>query len=415
MNLKWKISEDRDGLRVWFRVEGYEQPQSIRFRRGTPKHDIEARVEDRIKKLKLITQSASEPTKRGFVADVDRYLKLAGVQRLPTIKERTRHMQRFAAHFGSRDRLSVTKQELEALLGEWQREEEWAAGTFNKHLSALKHFYNALDDPEGRLPNPARKITQQEEPEPTPRAIPYETIHAIFDAMGRRDIVSPPVDAQIRHLYDRGLTRTAIAKRVGYSKETVGKVLRRPPLAEQEQSLAQIRLRVIAFTGLRHGQVAKLRPEHYDRAGRRVWVTGTKKTNSFWKPLDDLGIEALDQLAAADAWGEFARKSLHRAWRTALDRLGLPLTLRPYDLRHSYLTAAYLASGDLLAVKAISGHRQLRTVERYTLAGVDPKAVETVAKMAERMQRKPQMSPEAVTGAKRQKLTLVVSNRREAS
>ena len=193
--------------------------------------------------------------------------------------------------------------------------------------------------------------------------------------------------------------------------------MKRPPMRDgDEEALAELRLRVIAFTGLRHGQLEKLRPEDYDRDGRRIWVTGTKKTNSFWKPLDDFGVDAIDRLAAANAWGRFNRKSLHRAWKTALGRVGLPLTLRPYDLRHSYLTAAYLASGDVLAVKALSGHRQLRTVERYTKAAVDPKAVEAVEKMTDYMQRRPtQMSPVAVTGKKERKLRLAASDGQKVS
>ena len=120
-------------------------------------------------------------------------------------------------------------------------------GTFNRYLTALKHFYNSLDDAQGRLP--------------------------------------PEVDAEIRSLCASGLTRKAIAAQVGFSRETVGKALKRKPAKPgDEESLATIRLRVIAFTGLRHGQVAKLRPDHYERAdvtGGRHRKTETEVTPGF--------------------------------------------------------------------------------------------------------------------------------------
>ncbi len=59
-----------------------------------------------------------------------------------------------------------------------------------------------------------------------------------------------------------------------------------------------------------------------------------------------------------------------------------PDTLRPYDLRHSYLTEVYLATGDLGAVQAIGGHRQQRTVQRYTGAAVNPLALAAESEVA---------------------------------
>ena len=216
--------------------------------------------------------------------------------------------------------------------------------------------------------------------------------------MGRRDTVPADVDAEIRRLKGLGLTRIAIADTVGFSKETIGKVLKRaaPESDDSARSLAEARLRVIAFTGMRHGQIASLRPEHYERGNKRVLVRAAKGNRTFWKPLDDLGIDAMDRFAAADAWGPFDRKSLYRAFKTALRRAGLPEAARPYDLRHSYLTAAYQASGDILAVKTLSGHSQLRTLERYTRAVTDKRAEQVVEQMSDTLRR--QDSLKNVTG-----------------
>jgi len=119
MNLKWTISEDDHGLRVWFRVPGYKNAQSRRFPRGTPKHVIEGAIDGRIKELLARAAAVPERAKRGVTADVERYLALAQVQRMPTFKERKRHLERLAEHFGARDRLDITKQDIETVLGRW--------------------------------------------------------------------------------------------------------------------------------------------------------------------------------------------------------------------------------------------------------------------------------------------------------
>lgn len=418
MNLRYRVSEDQDGLRVFFRVKGYPNAKSMRFKRGTPKGKIDEAVEGRIRELKDALRAAGGGAVGTFAADVERYMRLPGVRRLRTHNERKNQLALFTTRFGTRNRLTITKQELETALGDWQTANEWSAGTFNKYVTAIKHFYNGLDDPDGRLPNPARRIDRQAEPDPLPRALTYEKIHELFDAMGRRDAVPPEADAEIRRLFAVGLTRLAIAQRVGFSKETVGKVLKRPAAsADADASLAEVRLRVIAFTGMRHGQVARLEPENYDRDARRVLVPSAKGNRSFWKPLDELGVDAMDRFVSANAWGPFDRKSLHRAFKTALKRLGLPQTIRPYDLRHSYLTAAYEASGDILAVKTLSGHTQLRTLERYTKGATDKRAEHVVALMSPSLAKKagksgsgPETSPESVTGQTRAALRLVVNN-----
>jgi len=42
----------------------------------------------------------------------------------------------------------------------------------------------------------------------------------------------------------------------------------------------------------------------------------------------------------------------------------------PYDLRHSFGTAIYRATGDLKITKELMGHSAIRMTERYTLAAV---------------------------------------------
>ena len=142
--------------------------------------------------MKDAIRGAEGPTPGTFASDVERYLKLPGVRRLSTFTQRSNHLALFVERFGRRNRLTITKQELETALGDWQTERKWTPGTFNKYVTAIKHFYNELDDPDGRLVNPSRKIERQAEPEPLPRALSYEQVHQIFDEMGAGSENSDP-------------------------------------------------------------------------------------------------------------------------------------------------------------------------------------------------------------------------------
>jgi integrase len=44
--------------------------------------------------------------------------------------------------------------------------------------------------------------------------------------------------------------------------------------------------------------------------------------------------------------------------------------LRPYDLRHSFGSAVYAATGDLRAAQQLLGHASQRMTDRYTLSAV---------------------------------------------
>ena len=57
--------------------------------------------------------------------------------------------------------------------------------------------------------------------------------------------------------------------------------------------------------------------------------------------------------------------------------------VRPYDLRHSYLTMTYLASEDIHATQKMGQHSDPRMTNRYTLAAVDPRLKAAAARLAQ--------------------------------
>ena len=61
--------------------------------------------------------------------------------------------------------------------------------------------------------------------------------------------------------------------------------------------------------------------------------------------------------------------------------------LRPYDLRHSFGTAVYAATGDLRATQRLLGHASRTTTDRYTLAAV-PDRLKSAVGQVEKLQRR---------------------------
>lgn len=380
--IKPKITEKANGSRrAVFRVKGYAKPQTLTFAKGTGNREIYEAVDKRAGELKaqLRTAGATADGRTGFTADVDRYLALPGVADMPTRSERETHLRTLADRFfHHRNRLDITKQEIETALATLQKERGWEASTFNKWLTALKCFYNRLEDPNAAQPNPARKIHKQREPEAMPRAVDYAVIVRVLErlkptAQGKIDYRA---EHEARRLLAEGGAKTHVAARLGVSEAAIRKLAARPrrerPASAEVERLA---LRGIAFTGLRHSQIKKLRPEHFDSAHSRVWVTASKKGGgdaSFWKPLEPLGVAVLREWFALSPRGSsFDNHNARRQWRAACKAEGLTTIPRPYDLRHSYLTEAYLACRSLSALKAHSGHRRNETLERYTKAAED--------------------------------------------
>ena len=116
----------------------------------------------------------------------------------------------------------------------------------------------------------------------------------------------------------------------------------------------------------------RLRPGDVRWDSGAVFVAGRRKgqgTKGQTLPLTSQGLAALQQFDELDCWGQFSTSSMWKSFQRACTRLGLH-GLRPYDLRHSFGTAVYAATGDLRATQRLLGHASRVTTDRYTLAAV---------------------------------------------
>lgn len=288
--------------------------------------------------------------------------------------------------FGELPRAAITPLQVRiALAGFASR---FSPKTVKELRRLLGWVYTTLDGPEGR--NPVRGVKGPRVRYDDPRGIDYAIIQRIFDAMP-----------------DRG--------RAEKGKE-------RPDV-----SLTKIRLRVMAYTGLHQSELAKLRPQDLDLARRRLWIHPRVKgagTEGAWHALTDHAIEALRDFATAPAFGRFSTRSMSKSWAVALrgaraewqrtERTPWPVNAdaRPYDLRHSFGTAVYLAEGDIRAAQEMLRHRQGSTTARYTRAGVTARVESAVSALGAFLPRAtPTGDPTSVT--KRPPMTRRQPNQRD--
>jgi integrase len=284
-----------------------------------------------------------------FEADAKRYLK--AIAALPTFTERARHIELWIDAFGVRRRDSIRPAEIRAIRDRWLTEprqsadhaqplgQPLAAGTVNKRLRALSNLWRVLDGKQAY--NPVRDVDEAREPQPIPRALDYQTIEAI----------------------------------IGQMRETQGGQWKRPtPFGWAPKaglvSLAKIRVRILAYTGLSPSTLMRLKPADVDLARRLVCLPARRKGRGVAGtvvPLLPPAAEAFQQLAARKAFGPFNLRSVRYAFTRAAARAKVS-GVRLQDLRHSLATIAYELTGSLDVVMALLQHASPATTKRYVLA-----------------------------------------------
>jgi integrase len=309
------ITRSAKGWRLCVQVQGRQYRK--RFPPSTSQQTVEAALLKARQRQPAGRQSQKPDT---FAADVTRYLSdhYAGNAGLD---ERTRHLALWRSALGDDTRRDdITRDDVARVLNGW-RQLGLAADTCNKRRTALLALYHALDGKGGS--NPVRDIPKFRAPDPLPRGLAYSLIEKAF--------------------------------------------------AKMPSCKTKARLQVLAYTGMRAGQLMKLKPEHWDHRRHVLTVPGTTKgrgTKPYVVPLSPQATAALKAFDTLEAWGVFTRAPMARRWRDAATKAKLPPDTVPYDLRHSFGTQVYRKTGNLKAAKDLLGHSSLRVTERYTLAAV---------------------------------------------
>lgn len=359
------------------------KPVEDRFPPGTPLDILETHCE----KLKGKARKKEKPRAGSLAADALDYLATIGEAQ--KLKSQTIIIGHWTATYGRESRFALTKLKIEQQLATWEKAGV-AASTCNKRLSTLRAMFNAVNDDDD--PNPTIKVKKRKEPDPEPRAIDYTTIDRIFSKMT-----------------DRG-------RPTGGGKGT------RPTV-----SVTKLRLAFMGYTGLPPAQMIKIDPGKDLRQGTVVDATGAKRkahmlrarprrkgkgSREDWIPLLPQAHEILEELIKHKALKKFSTQSARAVWQRACvkviieqlaaaepplphrlqargDEIEIVALVRPYDLRHSFLTHALRSSGNLAGVQRLGMHSDSRTTLRYLESGIFDAAQTVVGSMQGQLPQSP--------------------------
>jgi integrase len=271
-----------------------------------------------------------------FAEDARDYLNREKVKQMPTTDERVRHIGEWIAVFGHRDRSTIEPHEIQKALDEMSG--RMAPGSVNKRRTALMALWTTLD---GRhKANPVKATHDYEEPAPEPRAPSLARVLKIINGMP---------------------TQTDFAQK------------------------CKARIQVIAWTGWPHKIVKQLEPADYEH-----WQKGEafvkrrmkgKGARARWLPLLPEAKKALKAFHRSDAYGHFSNSTLHKRVTATCTRLKEP-PIRPYDLRHFFLTLVAVLTRDERAVMELGLISTPEIARRYTEAATDPRTQAALRQVA---------------------------------
>lgn len=337
------ITRTETGWRAFIRVRG--ALYSKRFPDTATLTEVrDWRAALRVDVLRAAKAVPDEPAPGTFADDIKTYL--AAVTSMPTYNERDYHLGLWRDVLGgTRTRASITSADVRAALQAWRltgkNGKPLSESACNHRRTALMHFYTVLNGRSGA--NPVRDIPKFRAPDPEARGVPFSELQKIFDAL----------------------------------KDTKTKA----------------RILVLALTGLPPSTLVRLTADAINYAEKTLTVPRRRKgkgTKTRVLPLTPEAIKAFKLLTRHDAWGHCSRDALRHSLHRACKRAKVKV-IRLYDLRHSFGTEAYRASGDIRAVQALLDHSDVKLTERYTLGAVDARmrsALSAMRKVTGRVTRK---------------------------
>lgn len=174
-----------------------------------------------------------------------------------------------------------------------------------------------------------------------------------------------------------GLIDNNPVKRVRKPKPPVGRSRRVLPredkkirkLCHDHENPELLSIYILALsTAMRQGEILKLRWEHIDMKHQTAHVPDTKNGTSRDVPLSLEAREAITRLGVRSEGKLFTYtpSGLKSVWRVSMSRLEIA-DLHFHDLRHEAISRLFeLGTLNVMEVAAISGHKSLGMLKRYT-------------------------------------------------
>jgi integrase/recombinase XerC len=144
-------------------------------------------------------------------------------------------------------------------------------------------------------------------------------------------------------------------------------------------------LEILYSSGLRVSELTTLQPDQIDLIGGTIRVRGKGKKERM-VPVGSYAIKAMLQLEEkreqilkqitlhdkhppifiSNKGTSLTSRSVERIMKRYLAYCGLPLTITPHSLRHSFATHMLDAGADLRSIQELLGHSSLSTTQIYT-------------------------------------------------
>jgi integrase len=263
-------------------------------------------------------------------ADADQYLAL-----LPDTGRATAEIKGLLVHwtrlYGHEPRKALTTQRIAAQMLQWVKDGV-APQTVNHRRRVLVSLWRVLDGPDAE--NPAKAAPKLRVPYAAPRGLPWPVVERILAQLG--------------------------------------------------DSVTAARIRVLAHTGWPHSVLGRVEAKDLHLTGTHPYALLTPRRKGAGVParaipLTPAAVSALRALVKLDGLGTFSTSSLYRTFRTAAKKAKAPPSARPYDLRHSFLSAVYEATHDLRATQELALHASIATTSRYAESAVSATARAAIA------------------------------------
>lgn len=193
------------------------------------------------------------------------------------------------------------------------------------------------------------------------------------------------VVSALRFLFEKVLHRPQVIRDIPRPKrhKTLPAVLSRKEVDSLLKAVSHPTSRALIMllysSGLRVGEVTRLRPEDLDRDRELLRVRAGKGKKDRYTLLSRRAIEAVDrhrlfQNQTQSKWlfpstrkgKHVTTRSVQRVVTRAAARAGIEKRVTPHTLRHSFATHLLEAGTDLRYIQELLGHASSRTTEIYT-------------------------------------------------
>lgn len=230
------------------------------------------------------------------------------------------------------------------MVADWRdaRLEEVSAPTVNRELNILSHVFTMADKEWGIAANWGNPVSR---------------------------IRRPKESNESRHGRDRRLTGNEESRLLAAAQEieedgwrAADRYGSTPPIP-----LADI-IELAIETAMRRSEILGLRSSAINLANKTLTLTETKGDERRVVPLSRAAIQIIErQPPRLDdrVWPPMHSGSITRAFHKACRRADIR-DLRFHDLRHEAVTRLFEKGLDIMEVAAVSGHRDLRMLKRYT-------------------------------------------------